>query len=326
MFKKVSSSFLMIASVQLAHLSDLHLTQYVSCGPAFWNLKRLLGYLNWCRKRRFVHSPAFADKIFDDIIKKGISHVALTGDLTNLGLPKEHEEAKIWLEKRDPFVSIALIPGNHDIYSKPEDFFSCLQNWQKYMENDRWGQGFCNNKSSPFPYLRKIGSLVLIGLNSAHPTVPFKADGFLDDAQLFLLEKFLCRLKNEGFLRVVLIHHPPLQEQTASRRALRNANKLQEVLSNHGAELILHGHNHKTSLCWLKPKNGNPIPIIGVGSGSSASLHGTEKLASYHLFDFEIKDKCYEISLTVRGLKSKEGDVVDLSHWKIWPSQSFPSF
>lgn len=316
----------MTITVKLAHLSDLHLTQNVEFWPCVWNLKRCLGYLNWWRKRRFVHSRLLADKIFNDILKSGVTHLALTGDITNLGLPKEHSEAKIWLENKEPYVPISLIPGNHDIYSRPEDRFSCLQNWDAFTQSDIWGQNFFPETSQPFPFLKRIGPLVLIGLNSAYPTVPFKADGILGEPQLCLLERLLFRLKKEALLRVVLIHHPPLQGQTSARRALKDANKLEHILSEQGAELILHGHNHRASFCWLTPKHGNPIPIVGVGSGSSAYQKGEERLASYHLFNFEITNNTYEISMTVRGLKSKEGEVVDLSCWKVWPYETSNCF
>ena len=60
----------------------------------------------------------------------------------------------------------------------------------------------------------------------------------------------LAKLKREQAFRVVLIHHPPIEGAHYFRR-LTNAGALREVLREHGAELVLHGHHHEASLHWL---------------------------------------------------------------------------
>ena len=48
----------------------------------------------------------------------------------------------------------------------------------------------------------------------------------------------------------VLIHHPPLPGQAKRFRGLEDAAGLEAVLSRHGAELVMHGHNHRNMLAW----------------------------------------------------------------------------
>ena len=88
----------MTETVTLAHISDLHLSPVTGFGPRHWNLKRGLGFLNWQRGRRFVHSRDTADRLVDDMIQQDPDHVAVTGDLVNIGLPSEYEAARRWLE------------------------------------------------------------------------------------------------------------------------------------------------------------------------------------------------------------------------------------
>ncbi len=51
-----------------------------------------------------------------------------------------------------------------------------------------------------------------------------------------------------GYFRIVLIHHAPNQEARPYRVGLRGAREFREVVAEHGAELILHGHSHESSI------------------------------------------------------------------------------
>ena len=71
--------------------------------------------------------------------------------------------------------------------------------------------------------------------------------------------------------RVLLIHHPPVAGLTSRRRSLRDADAFAEVLRRRGAELVLHGHLHRTTLASLPgPHPDRPIPVAGVPSASHA--------------------------------------------------------
>ena len=38
------------------------------------------------------------DRMIADLKLQGADHIAVTGDITNIGMPREHEEARRWLE------------------------------------------------------------------------------------------------------------------------------------------------------------------------------------------------------------------------------------
>ncbi len=299
----------------LAHISDLHLTPIVGFSPYHWNMKRGLGYLNWARNRRRVHSLDVANRLVADMWQHGADHVAVTGDIVNLGLPDELGAALGWLKTVGPPDKVTAIPGNHDIYTRRMRGPTCTEIWRDYIAGDEWGVSFSGRPANLFPFVRRVGPLAIIGLNSAIPTRPFVAAGRIGDEQRAALADLLARLGRENLIRVVLIHHPPLPGQTSPRRALSDADALAALLSKCGAELVLHGHNHRDSLIW-HPSARRPAPVVGVASGSGARTHGPEPMGRYNLFRFSGES----IEMIVRGLGGPGGDVVEIARFPLQPA------
>jgi 3',5'-cyclic AMP phosphodiesterase CpdA len=304
----------MVSTVTLAHLSDVHLAPLEGFTMPYWNLKRALGYLNWQRGRVRVHQRGVADKIAADVRAQAPDHIAVSGDLANLGLPAEYSAARLWLEALGSSDCVSVVPGNHDIYTGRMHGASCLADWAPYMTSDAWGTEKSGLKSG-FPYVRRIGPIALIGVNSAVPTPPFVAAGRLGDDQIAALAGVLDRVREQGLARVVMIHHPPLPDQAPKRRALEDASALKAVLEQHGAELVLHGHNHTETIAWLPSAHGD-IPICGIASASAGIAHHGEPLARYALYQFEQSingSKTLTLHRVTRGLAEAGGEVVELS-------------
>ena len=108
----------MTNAITVAHLTDVHLGPIAGFTPRYWNLKRALGYANWARNRRSAYLRTVLDSIVADLAAQAPDHVAVTGDLTNIGLPQEHINALAWLESVGAPQRVSVIPGNHDIYSQ----------------------------------------------------------------------------------------------------------------------------------------------------------------------------------------------------------------
>jgi 3',5'-cyclic AMP phosphodiesterase CpdA len=69
-------------------------------------------------------------------------------------------------------------------------------------------------------------------------------------------------------------------------RRLVDAADLRDVLADKGAELLLHGHDHRRALIWLDgPKT--KIPAVGVPSASARAPHDDENSAGYNLFHID---------------------------------------
>jgi 3',5'-cyclic AMP phosphodiesterase CpdA len=274
----------------LAHLSDPHLAPLPFPNPLELLSKRGLGYINWLRKRRSIHRADMLATLVADLKKHAPDHVAVTGDLVNLSLSNEFAAARVWLAGIGDPVNVTVVPGNHDCYVRAASKFA-ERAWSDYMRGDG---------GESFPFVRRRGPLALIGLSTSLPTLPLAATGHLHGDQLDRLGEVLAKLKREAF-RVVLIHHPPFEGANYFRR-LTNAGALRDVLREHGAELVLHGHHHEASLHWL-PGPQLRIPVVGVPSASGAPGHHDEP-AGYNLYEIEGAWGAWRCTMIARGWRN----------------------
>ncbi|MGV1013517.1 MAG: metallophosphoesterase family protein [Methyloceanibacter sp.] len=263
----------------LAHLSDIHLSPMPRARRRDLMSKRILGYVNWHRGRKFVHRREILDLITRDMIERKPDHIAVTGDLVNLGLPEEFLRAAEWLHHLGPPGRVTAIPGNHDAYVRlhPE---TGTNHWLPFMEANEAGEALFSTPATRFPFVRRFDDVAIIALSSAIPTLPFIAAGRVGAAQRALLGEALTELGRQGMFRAVLIHHPPLPGQGAWRRGLRDNDKVRRVLQECGAELVLHGHDHAHSFHELETVSG-PAMIVGVPSASEA-VEGRVPAARYN--------------------------------------------
>ena len=286
-------------SVLLAHLSDIHLPLTAAFPPHLWTTKRLLGWLNWQRKRRFVHTRAALDAIVADIKAHTPDHILLSGDLINIGLPGEYAAAASWLATLGPPTSVALVPGNHDAYITREALPG-LALWQPYS----LGEPPASRGSPDYPYVRHLGAVAIVGVNSGVPTPIGIAQGEIGTDQLARLSHILKDLGERGLVRLVMLHHPPFPDATPNARALRDARALQDLIAAAGAELIVHGHNHIMS---SKPVGSTRVE--GVASASAARKLGHEPRARYNLIGMTPSADTIEIDIETRGIDAAGGVV-----------------
>lgn len=304
-------------AITLAHISDVHLPPVLSWKPWLWNLKRSVGLLNWYRNRRDLHLASVAAMLADDIVAQKPNHIAVTGDLASLGLPGEFQKGLAWAKTMGGPSHVSLIPGNHDIYTKGCDDL-CLEAWADHMASDAWGLEVLRGETG-FPYVRRVGNVALVGLNSSVPTRLFRASGRIGERQLRALNDLLERLAGLDLVRVVLIHHPPLKHQAPARRRLEDAKPLEMMLRAIGADLVLHGHNHRDSLTWTGISEGHAIPIVGVATGSTGREHRHEPLGRYNLYRISGRRGAADIELTTRGLTSTGRGIGELRRQTLRP-------
>jgi 3',5'-cyclic AMP phosphodiesterase CpdA len=246
--------------VVLAQFSDVHLGPLPPFRAADLASKRVLGYLNWQRNRSRVHADSVLSALVADMHAARPDQIAVTGDLVNLGLPAEYRAAHAWLAMLGAPRDVTVVPGNHDAYVA-SGVAEYTEQWRVFSTGDgRTGQ-------SGFPFLRRRGPLALIGVSSAVPTGPFMATGRVGPQQAAALATLLADAKAEGLFRVVLIHHPVAEHGATRLRRLVDAARVRAVIAEHGAELVLHGHNHRTSVMTVPGPRG-PVPVVGATATS----------------------------------------------------------
>jgi 3',5'-cyclic AMP phosphodiesterase CpdA len=305
----------MSAAITIAHLTDVHLGPIAGFTPRYWNLKRALGYANWLRNRRPAYQRAVLDRIVADLAAQAPDHITVTGDLTNIGLPQEHINALAWLQGVGPPEHVSVIPGNHDIYSRLGADPGSAR-WAAYMTSNAQGAAHARHDET-FPFVRMLGPVALIGVNSAVPTPPLVASGRLGAGQLARIAAVLERFSGPDVFRLVLIHHPPLPGQAKRFRDLEDATALEAVLARHGAELVIHGHNHHDMLAWCATGAGGKVPIVGAPSAALARPDKRESLARYNLY--RIAGPPWTIELVGRGLEQPGGPVVEVARRSLVP-------
>jgi 3',5'-cyclic AMP phosphodiesterase CpdA len=286
----------------LAHLSDPHIGPMPRPRRQELLGKRATGYLNWTRARAYVHDMDVLAQIVADIKAHHPDHIAMTGDISNIGLPAEFQLAHAWLETLGLAGDVSFVPGNHDAYVRGSmpDLARVFAPWTK-------GE---TPAAETYPYLRVREHVALIGLSSGVPTPFFIASGRLGQPQLQACEQLLVETRKRGLARVVMIHHPPLSRPSNVARGLADAREFEAMLRRVGAELVIHGHEHRLGVAWLKG-NGSRVPVVGVASASMKYGRAHHR-AAYNLYEISGERHGCKIEARTRGLLPGTSIVGDL--------------
>jgi len=254
-----------LTTLTLVHISDFHLCQPSGISPGRFLNKRLFSYLSWRIRRQREHRPQVLEALTRAVQAMEADHVVVTGDLTQLALPSEFDQARSILQALGPPQKVFVVPGNHDALvavSWPESW----ARWADYMASDSANP----QPQVEFPTLRIRGPVALIGLCTARPTPLLSAAGSIGTRQLQRLAEILQETARQSLFRVLLIHHPPIPGMVSFHKRLMDAEAFAVIAKQHGAELILHGHSHLCSRAEMEGPLGR-IPVLGISSASAAS-------------------------------------------------------
>jgi 3',5'-cyclic AMP phosphodiesterase CpdA len=254
--------------MRLAHCSDLHLLSHDGARWVELMNKRWIGAANLMTNRsRHYHVAAF-EQMVEDMNAQGIEHVLCTGDVTNLALEQEFKFARERFDKlAGGPTNVTVIPGNHDAYVAEgiEYFAHVFDDYHRADPGWEWPE---SEGGERWPIVRVRADLALIGVSTSRATPWFTAYGRVGEAQLERLAKVLADPRLAGKARVVAIHHPPAGRRAESKiRGLRDHEAFAKVIAEGGADLIVHGHEHRDMTEELAGPGG-PVPVRGVASGT----------------------------------------------------------
>jgi 3',5'-cyclic AMP phosphodiesterase CpdA len=273
---------------RLAHVTDPHFRGYHGLRLGALAGKRAIGLVNIALNRRRKHKLELLAALGDDLRAQAVDHLALTGDLSNISIEGEWQEARLWIERNTPSPrAVTVIPGNHDAYVADvvqSGIFERL--FSAYQTPDSLPSASTSTSTSTpaaYPFLHLRGPLALIGVNSCVATGDLGAWGEIGASQLARLEALLTSPTLADHLRVVLIHHPPVMHKGGEHRNLRDRDALAAVLARAGADLVLHGHDHRDERATLDGPSGRAIAIVGAGSASYAG--GPETRSRYNIYE-----------------------------------------
>ncbi|HEY4202917.1 MAG TPA: metallophosphoesterase [Devosiaceae bacterium] len=286
----------------LAHISDIHLAPLPPVRPLELLSKRITGFLNWKLRRNHTLAGDGLTNLIRHMRDQNPDFVAVTGDLTNLALDTEINTAANWLQTVGLPEQVCVSPGNHDAYV-PGALDKAHARWDGYMSGETLDEHH-------FPYVRRVGEMAIIACSSAIPTPPFVAAGQIRKGQAERLARCLEALGDAGYFRVVMIHHPPNREARNRRLGLWGGDLFRKVIAEQGAELVLHGHTHRSSIHAI-PGPGIEVPVIGVAAaGAAQGGHGDDDPARYNFFRIERAGNSWSCTMREFGFHRLGPDIV----------------
>jgi 3',5'-cyclic AMP phosphodiesterase CpdA len=255
----------------LVHISDLHFHR-LPRRAGDWLSKRALGAVNLLLNRARHYPLERAQRLVRRLDDMAWDHLVITGDLTQLALPEEFEQAHEILQPllaRGPG-RVTVLPGNHDRYVRLDPEHDGFR---------RWFAPFAGANGLVRHALRE--GWWLAGWDSARPSGPFDASGLVPEALLDATGRWLAELPAGA--RVVLANHYPLYLPPPLRyrrlHDLRNLDAVRRWVSRTPIELYLHGHTHWN---WvLRVENGGR-PLTLVNSASTTRLRHPGEPSDFH--------------------------------------------
>ncbi len=246
--------------------------------------KRVTGYANLLLRRGRVHRREYLLAVFAAAAELA-DHVVVTGDVTNLSLEHEYEEAGALLADVARRTEVTVVPGNHDAYlPATHQGRRFPHHFGRFVETDL--PEFARDlPAGPFPCVKLRGPVAFIGLSSAVPRPPFVAGGYVGRQQLEALVHLLAHPAVQRRTPVVLIHHPPVDARPRLmqlRDGLLDAAALRAVLAPLARGIVLFGHLHVRRRCTLSTPAGT-IDVIGA-SGAALDHRDSAIRAGFNLY------------------------------------------
>ena len=157
--------------------------------------------------------------------------VVVSGDLTHRNTPAQHARAATFLRSLGP--PLLVIPGNHDIPRWPPWRFT--QTFDEFLRT--WPE------TEPIYRSQRV---VACGLNSVRPWK--QQGGALRRSQLEHVARIFAEAPGEAFKLVALHHHLLGAPWRTIKRTIANRSSVLGALVDAGAELIVSGHVHQSTV------------------------------------------------------------------------------
>ncbi len=259
--------------MKIGHISDLHLNTLFNDSNLL-RIKRLIKYIS----------------------NQEVDHLIISGDLTD-----NADESDLLLLKKilskagfSSHLNLTLIPGNHDIFGgpqKPTDIFTfpdrCKEvDYKSKLKIFReiFKETFLTaetiDKQELFPFIKDIGSVLIIGINSIAEYSkfknPFASNGEVTLKQFNSLNDLLNKYSEAEIFKIVVIHHhfnkikntkrsiaglwQNIEKQTMK---LKKKKRLLSLFQKHNVDLVVHGHIHYNEFYERKG-----IPFLNAGAST----------------------------------------------------------
>lgn len=218
----------------------------------------------------------------------------ISGDLTQRARHSQFARARALIDRLpEPLLSV---PGNHDI---PLDniFVRFLRPFGRYRKY------ICRELEPEF----RDDVMAVAGVNTVNRWSWQR--GKIGRSRLARLSERLAEAPQE--LKIAVLHHPLEHGPETEKRLMRGASETLEVLSQHGANLVLSGHLHRAS---ARPFRAAPdLLFVEAGTGLSTRLRHDQR-NTFNVLDFSGK----RLEVVTWGTTPATPDrftEIDRAHW-----------
>lgn len=183
-----------------------------------------------------AHDPKLVEAVEQQVHAAKPDLVVISGDFTQRARTEQFEEACAFLQRlRDAGHEVLAVPGNHDVplYDVLRRFLSPLTRYRKFID-----ETLC-----PF---HEVAGAAVLGINTAR-SATFK-DGKINHEQIAFIRETFERI-DPKVPRVLVTHHPIFALPTGDGigKPIDNQADVLEMIGNLGVDLLLAGHNHRSS-------------------------------------------------------------------------------
>jgi 3',5'-cyclic AMP phosphodiesterase CpdA len=270
--------------MRLAHLSDLHILDLNGASFARFATRRALGAVNLLARRASEYRPEILESLIEDLLKEEPDHIVVSGDVCNLALESEFERVFHLLKLLGGYDKLSLVPGNHDYYTARA---ADTRRFEKYFFPFMFQSDFSDLDVDIYPYRKRVGDLLIIGVNSATRTVPPFSYGTVGERQLQLLGTILDSTEASNSVTCVVLHHALHKRDfiAETTSGLVNRDALLAVIERHRVDLVLYGHDHAGRL-WRKESGGHATQFVCCGS-STRLVDDPDLVAKYRIITID---------------------------------------
>jgi Icc protein len=224
---------------RVAHLSDVHMLEAGPVASVAQDLAiRLLSVGRALDARGRVRK---LERALSAAVRGRADHVVVTGDLTEVGAPRQFEAfAETLHDSGIPPENVTLVPGNHDAYAAGDA-------WLRALDGPlRAYRGTAANRPGK---VVERGDVVFLPVDVSCPQPITRSAGELADDAARALEGRFADCTFAGKALVVVQHHHPFAHTHRAWQwidGLRGGARLMAAVAKHAHVQVLHGHLHKT--------------------------------------------------------------------------------
>lgn len=225
----------MTRPLRVAHISDLH----VARAPEWkdFNLKRMLGRVNFLLFRRLRYKERVAEAAIHTLMRDPPDLVILTGDITQLGLEAEFAAVERLLAPvTGAGIPVVAVAGNHDIYGEHsrQRFERFRAHVALHLRQDADG-------------IIRLPGVEILPLEQGVPGPPFMSRGRQGVEELELAAEG-WREEPGDTVRLACGHYPvidPHGGRLVFLHGLRELEILAAFCRDHAVAAYFCGHNHR---------------------------------------------------------------------------------